>query len=54
MSLLMVLGIWIAASAVLTPVVGYLLSGAAQRRAAERRARKEIDDRLHAGTQPPA
>lgn len=52
MSLLTILGIWIAASAVLTPIVGYFLSGAAQRRAAERKARKEIE----AGwpTQPPA
>lgn len=53
MSLLMVLGIWIAASAVLTPVVGYFLSDAAQK-AAERRARKNMDPHLHHGTQPPA
>ena len=53
MSLLMVLGIWIAASAVLTPQVGYFLSGAS-RRTAERRARKEIDAGWHPGTQPPA
>ncbi len=53
MSLLMVLGIWIAASAVLTPVVGYLLSGAAHR-AAERRAKKEIDAGWRPGAQPDA
>lgn len=53
MSLLMVLGIWIVASAVLTPLVGYFLSDASQR-AAERRARKDIEAGLHHGTQPPA
>lgn len=53
MSLLMVLGIWIAASAVLTPLVGYFLSDAAQR-AAERRARKELEAGLQPGAQPPA
>lgn len=45
MSLLMVLGIWLAASAVLTPVVGYFLSDA-PKRAAERKARKELLARL--------
>lgn len=53
MSLLMVLGIWIAASAVLTPLVGYFLSGAS-RRAADRRAHEKIDAGLHPGTPPPA
>jgi len=52
MSLLMVLGIWIVASAVLTPLVGYFLSDAAQR-AAERRIHKEIEAGLHHETQPP-
>lgn len=52
MSLLVVLGIWIAASAALTPVVGYFLSDAAQR-AAERRARKELEAGLNPGAQPP-
>jgi hypothetical protein len=53
MSLLVILGIWIAVSAVLTPLVGYFLSGAS-RRAAERRTSKEIDTGLHPGTPPPA
>ena len=53
MSLLAILGIWIAASVVLTPLVGWFLSGAWQR-AAERRARKEIDAGLRSGTTPPA
>lgn len=53
MSLLVVLGIWIAASLVLTPLVGLLLSGAWQRTAGYR-ARKEIDTGLRTGTTPPA
>jgi hypothetical protein len=48
MSLLMILGIWIAASVVLTPLVGYFLSG----RAAERRRHKELDAGFR--TQPKA
>ncbi len=39
MSLLMILGLWIAGSALLAPVVGYFLSDAS-RRAAKRRATK--------------
>jgi hypothetical protein len=56
MSLLMILGIWIAVSVVLTPLVGFFLSGA-WHRAAERRARrahKEIDSSLPTRTTPPA
>lgn len=52
MSLLMVLGIWFAASAIVTPLVGYFLSDAAQR-AAERRSRKDMEASLNHGTQPP-
>lgn len=45
MSLLMILGLWFLASALLSPVVGYYLS-TAPKRAAERQARKEIAARL--------
>jgi hypothetical protein len=53
MSLLMVLGIWIAASVVLTPLVGYFLSDAAQR-AAARRASKDVDAALPLSHPPQA
>jgi hypothetical protein len=53
MSLLVVLGIWIAASAVFTPLVGYFLSDAAQK-AAERKARRNIEANLGNGAHPPA
>lgn len=53
MSWLMILGIWIAASVVLTPLVGWFLSGA-WHRAAERRARKAMDASLPTGTTPSA
>ncbi len=53
MSLLVILGIWIAVSVVLTPLVGLFLSGA-WHRTAERRARKQIDSGLSTGTTPPA
>lgn len=52
MSVLAILGIWIAASAVLTPLVGYFLSGAS-RRAAARRTKKEIETVWHPGAEPP-
>ncbi len=53
MSWLMILGIWIAVSVVLTPLVGWFLSGA-WHRAAERRAHREMDAGLSTRTTPPA
>ncbi|GAA0540734.1 uncharacterized protein YneF (UPF0154 family) [Rhizomicrobium palustre] len=45
MSLWLILGIWVALSFAVTPLVGYYLSGAPQR-AAQRKAHKELAARV--------
>ena len=51
MSLLVILGIWIAVSAVCAPIVGYFLAG---RRARTRQAEHDYGIDLHPGSRPPA
>ena len=51
MSLLVILGIWIAVSAVCAPIVGYFLAG---RREPKRPAERDYGLDLHPGSQPRA
>ena len=51
MSLLVILGIWIAVSAICAPVVGYFLAG---RRARTHRAERDYGLDLHPGSRPRA